>query len=100
MVRKVVSSRGEAERIRMVKRRMVHEKPTVWVGKSGVTASMVDEIDKQLEKRSFVKVRVLRSALWEEDVEDIAKRIAGETESRLVDIRGHTFILYRPKKPL
>ena len=100
MARKVVSSTGEAERIRTAKRRMAHEKPTVWVGKSGVTASMVGEIDKQLEKKGFVKVKVLRSALEEEGVKDIARRIAGETESRLVDIRGHTFILYRPKKPL
>jgi len=92
--------RGEAELIRMVKRRIIHEKPTVWIGKSGVTASMVSEVDKQLERRGFVKVKVLRSALGKEGVGDIAKRMAGKTESRLVDIRGHTFILYRAKKPL
>ncbi|MEM3816034.1 MAG: hypothetical protein QW341_04220, partial [Candidatus Bathyarchaeia archaeon] len=45
-----------------------------------------------------VKVKVLKSALIEDTVERIAQRIAQETDSKIIQIIGHTFTLYKPKR--
>jgi len=85
-----------------MKRRMIRksssESPTVWVGKEGSTAQILNEISRQLEQHEVVKGRILQAALKEEGAREIAARIARETESTLVEVRGHTFLLYRRKK--
>ncbi|MCX8171422.1 MAG: YhbY family RNA-binding protein [Candidatus Bathyarchaeota archaeon] len=75
-----------------------HLKPTAHIGKKGVTVAQVKEIAKQLETRRRVKIKVLKSALIEGSVEDIAQKIARETGSKIVQIIGHTFTLHKPKK--
>ena len=45
-------------------------KPTVWVGKRGISSLMIDEIRRQLETRKIVKVRWLRNT--EVDPEEVA----------------------------
>lgn len=82
---------------RQIKRRVSYEKPTIWIGKTGVSLHMIAEIDRQLEKTEIVKVRVLKSALTGEKVTTIASKIAKSTESTLIETRGHTIILYRKK---
>jgi len=84
-----------------MKRRIRHnfsiEKPTVWVGKEGSTAQIVNEIDRQLEQREVVKAKILQTALKSEEARDIATRIASQSGATLIDVRGHTFVLYRRK---
>lgn len=74
------------------------DRPTVMIGKKGPTASMVKEISRQLDESKVVRVKVLKTALVDERVEGIAKKVAEETESRIVQLRGHTFTLYKPKR--
>ncbi|MEM2669231.1 MAG: hypothetical protein QW188_04220 [Candidatus Bathyarchaeia archaeon] len=45
-----------------------------------------------------MKVKVLKSALIEDTVKRIAQRIAQETDSKIIQIIGHTFTLYKPKR--
>jgi len=73
-------------------------KPTIRIGKKGVTDEQLKEILKQLEARETVKIKVLRSALANETVENIAKRISAETGSKIIQVIGHTFTLFKPKK--
>ena len=71
-----------------MERRRIHElKPTVWIGKRGVTPEAVEEVARQLEDRKVVKIRWLQSA--EVDPSDLAAR----TGSEVVDIRGRTVVL-------
>ena len=56
------------------------------------------EIDGQLERTEIVKARILKNALAENNAKNIAAKIAQQTESVLVEVRGHTFMLYRKKK--
>lgn len=77
---------------------MCTEKPTIWVGKEGATQRTIDEVSRQLEKREIVKARIQRSALQEEEAKSLASKIAEQTESILVEVRGHTLILYKPRK--
>ena len=74
------------------------EKPTVWVGKEGATEQVVNEINRQLEQREVVKAKILQTALKTEQAKDVATRIATQTDSTLIDLRGHTFILYKKRK--
>nr|MDO8133154.1 YhbY family RNA-binding protein [Candidatus Njordarchaeum guaymaensis] len=81
-----------------IKREMSLEKPTIWIGSDGVTDRLVKEVLKQLEKNEIVKVRMLRSALKGEDAKKIVQKVVQETESSLIDQRGHVFVLYKLRK--
>ena len=83
---------------RRIRREMRAERPTIQVGKNGATRKVVDEASRQLEMREIVKVRILKTALKEQPAKYLASRISEQTESTLIDLRGHTFILYRPRK--
>ena len=83
---------------RRIKRELSGERPTVWIGKEGATQKTVKEISRHLERREIVKVKILKSALKEEETRGIASKISQQTDSTLIDIRGHTLILYRPRK--
>ena len=74
------------------------EKCTLWIGKSGITNQLMDEVIKQLEKREVIKIRILKSALKNEDASSIIQRITKETDSTLIDKRGNVFTLFKPKK--
>lgn len=85
---------------RHVRFKLKDEKPTVWVGKEGLTPRLTREIDNQLGKQKMVKIRILPSALHENSAHTIAMKAAEQTGSALVEVRGHVFILYRRhKKP-
>jgi RNA-binding protein len=81
-----------------MKRELTLEKPTIWVGKEGASPQTMNEISRQLEKRKMVKVQILKSALGDESAKDIASKTAQQTGSILIDVRGHTFILHKPRK--
>ncbi len=81
-----------------MKREVSLEQPTIWVGKDGASPQTTNEISRQLEKKKTVKVQILKSALNDESAKGIASKVAQQTESALIDVRGHTFILHKPRK--
>ncbi len=83
---------------RRLKRRFNAEKSTVNVGKDGATAEVIKEISRQLEQNEFLKAKILQTALSELKAEEIAATIAAQTGSTVVELRGHTFMLYRKRK--
>lgn len=83
---------------RRVKQRLSAEKPTIWVGKGGVSQELLKEVNKQLDKNEMVKIKVLKAALESGKTREIASEIAGETRSSLVEVRGNTFMLYKRRK--
>ena len=82
---------------RRIKSALSAEKPTVQVGKEGITGQLIAEICKQLDAREIIKAKILKTALNDEKAKDIAAKIAQQTEAELVEVRGHTFILYKRK---
>lgn len=62
-------------------------RPTVWIGKSGCTEQMIDEIRAQLKKRKIVKVKWLQNT----DIDPDA--VAARTKSDLLEVRGRTLVL-------
>jgi RNA-binding protein len=83
---------------RSIKKNVGLEKPTVWVGKEGSTDDIVNEINRQLEQHGAVKAKVLQTALKSEEMKNLATKIANETCATLIEVRGHTFILHKPRK--
>ena len=82
---------------RRIKRALSAERPTVHVGKEGATTQIMNEISKQLDTREMIKAKILKTALKDEEAKTIATKIAEQTESQLIEVRGHTFLLYKRK---
>jgi RNA-binding protein len=85
---------------RHVRYKLKDEKPTIWIGKDGLTPQLSSEIEKQLDKNKMLKVKILKSALQTETAKAIATKAAEQAGAALVEVRGHIFILYRRRKRL
>jgi RNA-binding protein len=83
---------------RRIKSALSAEKPTVHVGKEGITAQLIAEIEKQLDAREIIKIKILKTALQETEAKTLAANVAEQAEAELVDVRGHTFMLFKHKK--
>lgn len=83
---------------RFVKLHLSAARPTIWIGKDGASDELLKEIARQLDKNKMVKVKILKTALIEGEAKQVASRIAEKTESTLVEVRGHTFMLYKRRK--
>ena len=82
---------------RGIKRRLEPESPTIWIGKNGISAEIESEVDRQLKERGALKLKIQKAALKNNDAKAIAEELASRTQSILVEVRGHTFILFRLK---
>ena len=83
---------------RRIKRKLSGERPTIWIGKGGVSQELLKEIEKQLEKKEMVKIRILQSALGDDEAKQIASTIATQIDASLVEVRGHTAMLYKRRR--
>ena len=84
---------------RHVKHVLKDENPTIWVCKDGLTDQLISEIEKQLQRNKQVKVKILPAALQADNTaQAIAAIAAQKTNSALVEVRGHVFILFRKRK--
>ncbi len=68
--------------------------PALQVGKSG-TGAVVDELITQLKRTKLVKVKFLRSAFFEGNRHELAKKLAEMTGSELIEVRGNTAVFRR-----
>ncbi len=83
---------------RRLKREFSSQQPTVWVGKDGASQQVVNEICRQLEQKEVVKAKIHQTALVEQETKQLAENIALQTGANLVDLRGHTLILYKKRR--
>ena len=84
---------------RHVRHVLKDENSTIWVGKEGLTPPLAAEIEKQLQRNKMVKVKILPAALQGEvAAQAIGVNAAEQTNSALVEVRGHVFILFRKRK--
>lgn len=70
-----------------------HLDPIFQVGKGGVSEAMLVQIKEALEKRELVKISILQNN--EDGKDEVAKALAKGTKSQLVQLIGHTVILYK-----
>ena len=66
--------------------------PVVFIGKEGLTTTVVTATKDAIKKRELIKVRVLQNCL--EDPEDAITTLADRCNCNLVQIIGHNGLLF------
>ena len=62
-------------------------KPTIWVGKQGMTETIIEEIRSQIKTRKTIKVK------WLESVDVDPATVATQSGTVLLQVRGRTMVL-------
>ncbi|PKL59500.1 MAG: RNA-binding protein [Methanomicrobiales archaeon HGW-Methanomicrobiales-4] len=62
-------------------------KPTIWVGKQGMTETIIEEIRSQIKVRKIIKLK------WLESTDVDPKNVASESGTVLLQVRGRTMVL-------
>lgn len=69
-------------------------KPEVWIGKEGITAGTITNIENSFNTKELVKIKIHDSCpLGKKEVEQI---ICDKTSTELVQSIGRTLLFYRP----
>lgn len=64
-----------------------------FIGKDGLTDNVVSDIDKLLDKRELVKVKIQESALL--NPKEVCEELASRLDAEFVQAIGRKFTLYR-----
>lgn len=70
-------------------------RPTVRVGKGGLSETVVEEIRQQLTSRELVKIKVNKGLFEREQRNDVWSYLAEATQSTVVLQRGNIGVLWR-----
>ncbi|KAA0549336.1 ribosome assembly RNA-binding protein YhbY [Bacillus sp. BGMRC 2118] len=81
---------------RLLRSKAHHLDPIFQVGKGGVNENMIKQIEDVLEKRELIKVSVLQNC--EDDRYDVAEQLSTGAQAELVQVIGHTIVLYKESK--
>ena len=68
-------------------------KAIVRIGKKGINDSMVDEINRLLEDKEIIKIKVLRNNPIQ-DIEETSDILEERTIGEVVEVRGKTILMY------
>lgn len=71
-----------------------HLDPIVLVGHQGVTEAVCSKTRRELEAHELLKVRVIDTA--PDDAKATAAALSEQVDAALVQVIGHTFLIYRP----
>lgn len=73
-----------------------HLAPIFQVGKGGVNENMINQIKEALEVRELIKVAILQNNT--DDKHEVAAGLATGAKAELVQLIGHTVVLYKESK--
>ncbi len=96
--KKISSYKGEGSQKRALRRLIETSatmKPTIWIGKNGITETLIGQVVLQLKANKVVKLRVQKPLAETESMKDIVSKILKASNSSLVNIRGRTFTIYK-----
>lgn len=81
------------KQVQFLKKEAHHLKPIFQIGKGGMNEDMIKQIEEALDKRELIKVTLLQNTLLDnEDVVDIIKE---HTSIHIIQVIGHTLVLYK-----
>ena len=66
--------------------------PIIYIGKNGLSVGTLNAINSALSKRELIKIKFQE---FKNDKQKLSTKIADETSSIVVDIIGHTLILFK-----
>lgn len=81
---------------RFLRSKAHHLNPIFQVGKGGVNENMIKQVNEALEARELMKISILQNC--DEDKNTVAEQLAKGTKSELVQLIGHTIILYKESR--
>ena len=67
--------------------------PTVRIGKSGITESIIEELKGQLKQKKLVKAKVL--GCDRNEVKRISEELSQRSKSELIDVKGNVIVMYK-----
>lgn len=70
-------------------------KPVVWMGDKGMTTQVVEKVSTELTNHELIKVKVADGPL---KAKEAGPMLAKGTRSALVQVIGHTVVLYKRRK--
>lgn len=71
-----------------------HLQPIFQIGKGGLNAAMIIQINEALEKRELIKVNLLQNT--DEIAEEVANSLKKEINCDIVQIIGRVLVLFKP----
>jgi RNA-binding protein len=80
--------------VRQLKSKAQLLKPTLWIGKQGVTDAFIASLDQALNVHQLVKVKF---ASFKDQKKELSPLLAEKTSSHVILRVGNTVVLYRPK---
>ena len=81
-------------KLRELKARAQLLKPTLKVGKDGLSPQFITEVDKTLQHHELIKVKFEQ---FKEQKKALAKELAEKSGSQIVMQVGHVVVIYRAK---
>ena len=79
---------------RTLKQQAHHLKPTIQIGKNGVTPEQINTIKTHLQHHQLIKIKFND---YKNQKQELATIITEETQSEQIDLIGNTLIIYQPK---
>ena len=73
-----------------------HLQPIFQIGKSGLTESVIHQIEEALESKELIKVNILQNC--DEDKNEIAAKLDEQEGIEVVQVIGNIIILYKESK--
>jgi RNA-binding protein len=70
-----------------------HLDPAVWVGKNGITESVIKEITYALDRHELIKIKILQVEKKERGIN--IKKICMDTNAELISNIGNVLMLYK-----
>jgi RNA-binding protein len=70
-----------------------HLDPAVWVGKNGITESVIKEITYALDRHELIKIKILQVEKKERGIN--IKKICMDTNAELISNIGNVLTLYK-----
>lgn len=70
-------------------------KPTIRIGKSGLTDNLLSEIATQLSSKKLVKIKINRGLFDKSDLENLWQHLSDSTNSTVVSVRGNVGVLWK-----
>ena len=89
----IVNNRALTSAQRQYLRRLAHHlKPVVHVGKNGLTGSIYDTLNRELDAHELIKIKFVD---FQDQKKEMVDELIQESESELIAIIGNVAILYR-----
>jgi RNA-binding protein len=74
--------------------------PILWIGKNGITDSVIQEIRKLLRKKRIIKIKLLKSALKDTGKKEAIHELVNKTDAILIEAVGFVCVLAKKQKDI